>query len=453
MKKNKMRCTWRELLAAIIVSFGGLLFGYNTAVISGALAFLQRDFSLNVFDQGMIVSVVLIGALLGAAVGGMLADRTGRRYSLFITAVLYMLGIIIMMSSHVFSILLIGRFVVGIGVGLSSVVVPLYIAEISDPKHRGALVSFNQLAITIGILLAYAVGLIFAENGEWRPMFAYGIIPTIVFFLGLFFIPESPSWLASIGRNKKAQEILKKMHPLSKSEEVIIETKKSTPKKMVSWKHLFDKGVKQAFFVGIGLSVFQQITGINVVIYYAPTIFDHAGFQTHFASMLATLGVGAINVIMTVVALWLIDVIGRRPLLLIGLTGMVASLAVLGVTFIFHTAGVSIITVISLMTYISFFAISLGPVAWLIISEIFPMGIRGRAMGISIFANWVSNYVVSLTFLYIANSFGEGGAFWLYCGIGLIALWFVYKKVPETKGKTLEQIQEFWKKGMVRTKK
>jgi sugar porter (SP) family MFS transporter len=430
-----------SLFVSIIAALGGLLFGYNTSVVSGALLFIAQDFHLSTFQQELVVSTLLIGALLGAICGGFLADSFGRKKTLFMTLLLFLVGIVLLMEAEGFSSLLTGRFIVGLGIGVASLAVPLYIAEMSPPGNRGALVSLNQLAITIGILLAYIVSYHYSESGEWRDMFGFALIPVAIQFVGLFFIPETPSWLMNHNRRGAAEKVLLKaqlVHESSDTEKEVHSNK--------SWKELFSPHVRRAFLIGIGISVFQQITGINTVIYYAPQIFQKAGYQTAQGAILATMLVGIVNVGMTIVALWLIDRLGRRPLLVGGLIGMGLSLAVLGFSFFSGGSHVGLVAILGVMAYVACFAISLGPVAWLIISEIYPLGIRGRAMGVATFANWVCNYIVSLTFLSLIDTFGTGMTFWLYTLICVLALWFVLKMVPETRGKTLEQIQHFWKR-------
>jgi MFS family permease len=282
---------------------------------------------------------------------------------------------------------------------------PLYIAEISPAESRGTLVSLNQLCITLGILIAYVVA--YLSKGDWRGMFAFAFVPIVVQFIGLFFVPESA------GRK-----------PAS-----------------TSWRALLE--VKLPFLIGIGIAVFQSITGINTVIYYAPTIFELVGFSEAQTALLATVLVGVVNVVVTVLALWLIDRVGRRPLLIGGLSGMGLALVILGASFVTQQGNLGLA---ALLGFVAFFAVSLGPVAWLIISEVYPEGIRGRAMGIATFSNWLCNYVVSLTFLSLIQEFGTAGTFWIYAFICFLGLWFVIKLVPETKGKTFEQIQQFWKR-------
>ena len=409
--------TLYSLFVSCVAALSGLLFGYNTSVISGVLLFITRDFQLTTFEQEVVVSTILIGALLGALCGGFIADAIGRKKTLFVTLVLFLIGVLTLSDSIGFNTLLIGRFVTGLGVGIVSMAAPLYIAEMSPPGSRGALVSINQLFITIGILLAYIVAYAYADRAAWREMFSFALIPIVIQFIGLFFISETPAWLAG-NLHKQA-------------------------KKSTHWKELFSPKVRLPFLIGIGISVFQQITGINTVIYYAPQIFQLAGYQTAQTALFATILVGAVNVLMTCIALWLIDLLGRRPLLIGGLIGMAASLSCLGVSFLDQGG---LMALIGLLSYVAFFALSLGPVAWLIISEIYPLGIRGRAMGIATFSNWVANYFVSLTFLTLIDILGPSNTFWLYAIICFLGLWFVIKFVPETKGKTLEQIQHFWKK-------
>jgi len=449
---KKARFTKYTLFSSIIAAIGGFLFGYNTAVISGALLFMTKDFYLTTLSQELIVSIILVGALIGACLGGLLTDKIGRKFTLFITTILFFIGTIIVMKTSGIAGIFIGRLILGLGIGIASITVPLYIAEISDPVHRGALVSLNQLAITLGILIAYIVNYYYAPTYAWRSMFAAGLIPAGLLFLGLFFIPESPTYLVTHNKKTKALKILKKILLDSSHSEVIIESHKRSHKETISWKQLFAKTTRPAFFAGIGISIFQQITGINIVIYYAPKIFQMAGLELAASALFATIGIGTINFLMTIFALWLVDNVGRKPLLIIGLIGMIISLGVLGYGFM-NPNQLSTFSVVSLMCYVAFFAISLGPVAWLIISEVYPMGIRGRAMGISSFANWSCNYIVSLTFLTLVEILGKSLAFWLYALICLFALWFVLKKIPETKGRELQDIQNYFKKKALKKNK
>ncbi len=444
--RKKSSISGYSIFVSVIAAFAGLLFGYHSSVISGAILFISEQMNFTFFQEEIIVSTLLVGALLGAILGGLITDNIGRKNSLFVCAFLFIIGTIFLCIANSFSQLLIGRFIVGIGIGIASLTAPLYISEMAPTEHRGALVSINQLAITFGILLSYGIDYFFSEIKDWREMFAFSFIPTAIFLLGLFFIPETPTWLAGKGRRHKAEKILRKVHRTKADDTDVILEEKEGSEEIVKWSHLFEKSIRPALLVGIGISIFQQITGINTIIYYAPRIFQFAGFESASIAILATMGLGAVNFIMTIIAIWIIDIVGRKPLLLIGLSGMVLSLGTLAYCILTKTTSDDTASVVSLMFYVAFFAISIGPIAWLIISEIYPAGIRGRAMGIATFANWVFNYFVSLTFLSLLSFFGVGGTFLLYAIIGLFAIWFVYKKVPETKGKTFEQIQMFWKK-------
>lgn len=432
-----------SLFVSCVAAIGGILFGYNTSVISGVLLFISKEFGLSILQQELIVSTLLIGALIGAFAGGIIADLLGRKKTLFLTLFLFLIGVITLSQAGSFETFLIGRWVTGLGVGITSMAAPLYIAEMSPPENRGALVSLNQLCITLGILIAYIVTYHFSATANWQGMFAFALIPVALQFICLFFIAETPSWLLSRGKKETAEKIFQKIRlhapaKQAKSQEEDAPTKKD-------WKALLAPSVRKPFLIGIGMAVFQSITGINTVIYYAPQIFELAGYATAETALFATILVGVINVMVTLVALWLIDRVGRRALLIAGLIGMALALAVLGISFLSSGHANGLTAVVALLAYVGFFAISLGPVAWLIISEIYPLGIRGRAMGIATFSNWVANYFVSLTFLSLIDSLGTSGTFWLYTIICLLGLWFVIKLVPETKGKTFEQIQRFWK--------
>lgn len=433
------------VFVSIIAAFGGLLFGYNTSVISGALLFISEQYHLTTLQEELVVSTILIGALIGAMIGGTLTDKFGRKRTIFMTVLLFFIGTFFLIFANSFWNFITGRFLLGLAIGVVSVASPLYIAEMSPPKRRGALVSFNQLAITIGILFAYIVDYGYSINGEWRWMFGFALVPTILLFLGLFLIPETPSWLSTHGKLAKAKKVMDRIKPNRGEEEANLEGKKSEESKgRIS--DVFSKAMRPAFATGIGISIFQQIVGINVVIYYAPKIFQLAGFVSNRSAIFATIGIGVINVIMTVVSLWLIDLLGRKPLLLIGLVGMTFSLLFLGFAFHVETQELGMSAVISLMCYVAFFAISLGLVTWVIISEIFPLKIRGVAMGIAVFASWTANYIVSLTFLNLLNDLGSAGTFWMYAGICILGIFFVVWKVPETRNKSFEEIQNFWLK-------
>ena len=441
-------------IASVFASLGGLLFGYDTGVISGALIFIRQSFSLSVFHQEIVVSVVLVGASIGALGGGRLADRFGRRKMLIVTSLIFVAGAVLCAAAMSVVTLVIGRTIVGLGIGLASSNVPLYISEVSPANARGWQVSLFQLAITIGILAAYMVDFGFARTAEWRWMLGLAAVPGAALFVGMLFLPETPRWYAQRANFEMAGTVLARIRGTQEVDAELDEIRATLQQahERGALSDILLPEVRPALIVGIGLAVFQQITGINTVIYYAPTIIQAAGIPSASGAILATAGIGLVNVIMTVVSMWLIDRVGRRPLLLIGIAGMAISLGVLGSVFRVsaRSSAVSELAVITLMAYVASFAISLGPIFWLLIAEIYPLRIRGGAEGIAAGANWAANFLVSLTFLTLVQMFGPSQTFWLY-GVLAVAAWiFSYYLVPETKGRTLEEIENSWRVGQYR---
>lgn len=437
-------------IAAVFAGLGGLLFGYDTGVISGAQLFFANDFSLSTFALEVMVAAGLGGAAAGALLGGRLADLFGRRTLLIITALIFAAGAVLCAAATSATILFVGRIIVGLGIGLSSGTVPVYISEVSPPDARGWTVSLFQLSITVGILLAYLVDYAFAASQGWRWMFGLAVIPAAIFALGMFFLPESPRWLVRRGRQETARAILSRIRdtPDVDSELQEIDRSFKEAQEHGNWRDLLSPALRPALIVGIGLAILQQITGINTVIYYAPKIIQSAGISSASGAILTTAGIGTVNVLMTIVSMWLIDRIGRRPLLLTGIAGMIVTLGVLG--WAFHSASpsgaLSWLAVISIMVYVASFAISLGPIFWLLIAEIYPLKVRSSSEGLAATFNWGSNLIVSLTFLTLLTEIGATRTFWLY-GLFAIGAWiFSYYLVPETKGHTLEQIEAFWRK-------
>lgn len=433
------RVSWISALA-------GLLFGYDTGVISGAILFVEKDFSLSRIQEEVVVAAVLLGAVIGASFGGKLADRFGRRKILLEVGILFIVGAVGTALAPTATWLSIGRVVVGIAIGIASFTAPLYISEVSPASIRGRLVSLNQLMITIGIVVSYLVDYGLADERAWRWMFGLAAIPAMVLVIGLLFVPESPRWLISRSQDDEARAVLQRIRETADVSEELAEVQADLCLQEGSWRELLNVSLRRALVVGIGLAMFQQFTGINTVLYYAPTIFQFAGLHSDSAAILATVGVGLVMVLLTIVALRLLDRVGRRPLLLYGLVGMVLSLGVLG--FAFRSAALSRIVawiaMISLPIYVGCFAIGLGPVFWLLISEIYPLKIRGRAMSVATVTNWASNLLVALTFLSLLHTLGRSWTFWLYAIVGVVAWIFVYRLVPETKGCTLEEIDARW---------
>lgn len=436
-------------LATAISALGGMLFGYDIGVISGAILFIKSDFSLSPGLEEIIVSSVLLGSLVGAVGGGLLADRLGRRRLLIAAAVVFALGAVGAALAPGTAWLVAARIVAGAAIGIASFVAPLYISEIAPVAIRGKLVSINQVALTSGIVISYGIDYAFAGSQAWRWMFALAVIPAAAFALGLMFIPESPRWLVGRGHVDQARAVLKRIRGPDQVEGELTEIQHSVAQQKGHWSELLGPRLRPAMIVGIGLAIAQQITGINTVIYYAPTILNFAGLSSSSVAILASVGVGVVNVALTLVAMQLIDRVGRRPLLLVSLAGMALSLFVLGLAFALPQLAGSLgwIAVIGLMTYVGSFAVGLGPVFWLMLSEIYPLRIRGRAMSVGTVANWSANLIVALSFLTLTQVLGTAPTFWLY-GVVSVGAWvFAFFLVPETKGRSLEDIEAHWRAG------
>jgi len=431
-------------VTAAVAALAGLLFGYDTGVISGAILFIKDQLHLSAALEEGIVSAVLLGAFLGALFSGAVTDRFGRRRVIIATAVLFAIGAVGAAMAQSVGVLIGFRLIIGVAIGVASYAAPLYISEVSPKEIRGALVSLNQLMITCGIVVSYLVDYMLAGAQGWRWMFALGAIPAAILLVGMFALADSPRWLVSQDRIDEARKVLGKIHDEENVEGEIKKIMKTVSQKEGSLKELLAPWVRPALVVGIIIMFFQQATGINTIIYYAPTIFEFAGFESHKVSILATLGVGIVNVAMTVVSIWLLDKIGRKPLLYIGLIGMAISLSALGIAFALPqlTEALKMIAVLSVVLYIASFAVSLGPIAWLIISEIFPLRIRGRGMSIATAANWGFNLLVASTFLTLTQTIGKAGTFWLFAALSVAGLLFCHFFVPETKGQSLEKIEE-----------
>jgi len=438
---------------ASIAATGGLLFGFDTGVISGALLFLKQDFNLSSGLQEWVVSAVLIGCIAGAAISGRLVDQWGRRRSIIGAACIFAIGSIWTATAPDISTLIAGRIVVGLAIGVSSYAVPLYISEISPPQYRGALVSLNQLFLTIGIVASYLVDDLFANTSEtWRGMFFAGLIPAMILGIGMFFLPETPGWLAGKGHDHEAKDILQRLMPGLDSNAELANLKQiSSLDPTACRKQLGEAWLRPALWIGIGIMFVQQATGINTVIYYAPTIFEMAGFTSATTAITATVGVGIVNVLMTVVSIQLVDRIGRKPLLSVGLIGMTLSLGGLALGFQLEAEvgdGLKWMTIAMLFVYIGSFAISVGPIAWLIIAEIYPLQVRGVAMSLATLSNWAFNFAVSITFLTLVEKLGKAGTFWLYSAIGVAGWIFCRLYIPETKGVALETLEKNLRRGV-----
>lgn len=434
-----------------IAAIAGLLFGFDTGIISGALLFIEKDYVVSTEMKEFIVSSVLLGAMFGSLFSGRLTDRFGRRRLMLIISGLFILGTgIASFANDVYAILL-GRIFIGFAIGIGSYTAPLYIAEVSPFELRGGLVSLNQLAITIGILCSFLINYAFTNiEGSWRWMFGIGLVPAILLSIGMIFLPESPRWLVKQNKMDLAIDTLRQLRNTADVSEEINDIKKSFNVDHVSFREIFSPWIRPVLFLGAMLGFIQQVTGINTIIYYAPTIFQLAGFPDASSSILATVGIGIVNVLATIFAIFYLDKLGRRPLLLTGLVGMCACL--LGLSFAFYWgAQMGMLRWFALgctFFYIICFAFSLGAILWLVVSEIFPLEVRATAMGVAVFSCWFWNFVVSSTFLTLLNALGPSETFMLYAIMCVFSIVFCYYKTPETRGVTLEQIEENIRKRM-----
>jgi sugar porter (SP) family MFS transporter len=433
------------VLVAAMAALGGLLFGYDTGVISGAILFIRHDFSLTTGAQAIVVSVVLIGAMLGAFLAGGIADRFGRRPTLIASGIVFALSAIASALAPSAAVLIAARFVVGIAIGLCSVTSPLYVSEVAPAKHRGALVSLYQFAITIGILAAYLVDLWLTPQADWRMMLGLAVVPAALLIAGMLAMPETPRFLFANGRTAQARAVLARSNDAARVDVAVREIEAHLASDAgASAGELLTPALRTPMIVAVGLAILQQVTGINTVIYYGPQIFVLAGAGGDHAALLSTTIVGTVNVLLTLVAIVFIDRWGRKPLIYLGSGGMALALIVLAAAFgVPALAGIrAALALGSLMVYVGCFAFSLGPIVWLLISEVFPQRVRGRGMSIATLANWAANFGVSLVFLSMIQTLGTALTFLVYAVLCIATIVFTARFVPETKGRELESIAE-----------
>jgi MFS transporter, SP family, sugar:H+ symporter len=432
-------------------ALGGLLFGYDTGVISGAILFITEDFGLSPFMQGAVVAALLLGAMVGAATAGALSDRVGRRRLIIAAAITFTVGALGAAAAPGAWSLVAARFVLGLAVGSAALVVPLYLSELAPTKIRGAIASLNQMMIVVGILVAFIVNAILASSGDWRLMLGLAVVPSLILLVGMAFMPETPRFLVRTGEEDDAREVLEEVRsdgsredePERKIEEIreVDEQEEGGGLELLK-----ARWVRPALVVAIGLAVLQQLIGINTIIYYAPTTLTSVGYGPESA-IYANLAIGTLNVIATIVAIRIVDSVGRKPMLLAGLVGMVTSLTVLGLSSELlakpDSAGdpAAVITLLCLAGFIVSFAATWGPVVWVMLPEVLPLSVRGTAMGVAVFLHWGANFLVSQTFPVMLDGWGPGPVFLGYAAIGVLAFVFVRALVPETKGRSLEEIE------------
>jgi SP family xylose:H+ symportor-like MFS transporter len=459
---------------AIVASIGGLLFGYDTAVISGTVSSLEQYFiipmnmDVNASNAwlGFVVSSALIGCIIGGAIAGLLSAKIGRRMALIVASLLLLISAVGSawpefpfawpgtLGADGIYLFVFYRIIGGIGVGMASMLSPMYIAEIAPAEHRGRLVSWNQFAIIFGMLLVYFVNWGIARSGDtswldtigWRWMFASEVLPATIFMSLLFTVPESPRYLMLTKRYDEARTVLQRLNPAQTVsrvyDEILDSVSTSERAPMLAF------GLK-IVLIGMLVSAFQQFVGINVVLYYAPEIFKNMGASTDSA-LLQTIIVGAVNLIFTVVAINTVDKWGRRPLQILG--AIVMAFSMISLAILFQIQSLGIVALIAMLVYIAGFAMSWGPVTWVILSEIFPNSIRSKAMALAVATQWIANYIVSFTFPILDNHpllvehFNHGFAYWIYGSMSILAAFFIWKWVPETKEKSLESLEDLWKK-------
>ncbi|XP_010524141.1 PREDICTED: inositol transporter 1 [Tarenaya hassleriana] len=442
----------------VIAGIGGLLFGYDTGVISGALLYIKDEFEVvnqSSFLQETIVSMALVGAMIGAASGGWINDAYGRKKATLLADIVFAAGAVVMAAAPDPYVLILGRLLVGLGVGVASVTAPVYIAEASPSEVRGGLVSTNVLMITGGQFLSYLVNLAFTQvPGTWRWMLGVSGVPAVIQFCLTLCMPESPRWLFMKDRKSEAIQTLARIYDIARLEDEIDHLSASIEeeqlkKNTVSYLDVFrKKEIRLAFLAGAGLQAFQQFTGINTVMYYSPTIVQMAGFHSNQLALFLSLIVAAMNAAGTVVGIYFIDHFGRKKLALSSLAGVIISLIILAISFFQQSSGGGIygwLAVIGLALYIAFFAPGMGPVPWTVNSEIYPEQYRGICGGMSATVNWVSNLIVAQTFLSIAETAGTGTTFLILAGIAVLAVVFVVMFVPETQGLTFVEVEQIWR--------
>ncbi|MFL5864203.1 MAG: sugar porter family MFS transporter [Solirubrobacteraceae bacterium] len=435
-------------LVASVAAIGGMLFGYDIGVISGAENLLKSQWQLSAGSEELAVSAVLIGAIVGGIFGGKLADAISRRYALMALAALYAAGAVATALAPNLTLFIIFRIAVGVAVGASSMIVPTYIAELSPRQIRGGLVILQQLAISGGIFLSYVLDYIFFSVGwGWRPMFAAAVIPGVALAVGMFYMTHTPRWLAMQGRWDEADQVMQRVNPDCKDSEMDLLRQDMEDSKRGSLRELLSPGLRGAFIAGLGLAVLQQFVGPNTVLFYGPTIFGYAGISAGSGGLVAEICVGAVLFVCVLPTIALVDMVGRKKLFYFGLIGMGSMLVLLGLAFHFGAAGWGLGVLAILLVYIGCYSLSISPLFWLMTAELYPNRLRGIGASTATVANWSANLLISVTFLSAVDALGKDVVFWIYAAFAALGVVFVRFCIPETKGRSLEDIDEYWTQG------
>lgn len=458
--KNQKQNNLYLIFIALTAALGGFLFGYDTAVISGTIGFVKSKFALDAVMEGWFVSSALVGCIAGVSFAGELSDRIGRKKALLASGLLFSISALGCAISASQTELILYRVLGGVGVGIASMLSPLYISEVSPGKVRGRMVALYQLAIAVGILFAYFSNAWLLHNSKvvelnnsllhkifveevWRAMFGSEVVPAMLFFITMFFIPESPRWLATKGMNQKAGEVLGKINDSSLAEAELDSIKKAIAKEEKgAWNVLFHRGIRVAMVAGITLAVLSQFTGINAIIYYGPRILEESGLKLSDA-LGGQVIIGLVNVVGTLFTIWKIDKFGRKRLMLIGVGGMAFSLAIIGTLFLLKiTSGTLIL--IFILTFCASFSVGFGPVIWVLLSEIYPTKVRGRAMSVATFSLWIGTAIIGQIVPWMLENLSAAGTFFVFT-LFCIPVPFILKRIPETKGMSLEEIENVWR--------
>ncbi len=454
---SRRRSPWLFFVGAVVM-LAGLLFGYDQGVIGGALHGIEDTFHPSTLVIEIITSWVTLGALVGALVAGSMTERIGRRWSIIWAAILFTIGALVEALAPNTGVMIVGRLVVGFGVGVASMAAPLYAAEMAPARLRGRFVSMYQLAITFGILIADIVDQVLSSGSQWRLMLGLSVLPSILLVLAMFPLPDSATWYLKAGRRDDAAGALRKVRPGEDVQADLDGIAASLGESQATWREVFAARWRAPLVVGIGLAVFQQLTGVNAVIYYSDKIFAAAGFSTPAQQTAATTwSIGVVNVVATFIAIAFVDRLGRRPLLFAGLIGMGLALLVMAACFRYleqpttatappsHSpSDAGVILLVAMVVFIASFAFSLGPVVWTVINEIYPAAVRGRGVAIATAANWGAAWLVTRFFLTLVDAIGQSATFVLFAVVCAMTYVFVWRRLPETRGRTLEQIQQMW---------